>query len=178
MMRDSETTQSSIRRRVRLPKLRAKPGARPGTIVVDPAAPKPRIRVMAYDREHVAETDVTDIESLREQVGKHAVTWINVDGLGDANTLRQLGDVFGIHSLSLEDIAHVHQRAKVEQYDDHLFIVARMVHADGGAATEQVSLLVGSNFVLSFQERAGVTSRSVSSVPGTSAVSRNLSSHS
>ncbi len=154
-MRDSETTQSSIRRRVRLPKLRAKPGARPGTIVVDPAAPKPRIRVMAYDREHVAETDVTDIESLREQVGKHAVTWINVDGLGDANTLRQLGDVFGIHSLSLEDIAHVHQRAKVEQYDDHLFIVARMVHADGGAATEQVSLLVGSNFVLSFQERAG-----------------------
>jgi len=142
-------------RRVLLPSLRGEPGAMPGTIVVDPLAPAPKIRVIGYDRDSVSEFAIDDVAELTQHVDRHLVTWINVDGLGDAETLRQLSRLFNIHSLAIEDVAHVHQRAKVEEYDDHIFIVARMLRTHGDVLTEQVSLVFGENFVLSFQEQAG-----------------------
>jgi magnesium transporter len=83
------------------------------------------------------------------------VHWINVDGLGDEATLRQLGEIFHLHRLALEDVVNTGQRSKVEHYADHLYIVAHQVHAEGGLTSEQVSMFVGSNFVLTFQEYAG-----------------------
>ena len=58
-----------------------------------------------------------------------AVIWVNVEGLGDAETIERLGAFFGLHPLALEDVVNAHQQAKVEDYGDHLFIVARMVSA-------------------------------------------------
>lgn len=141
-------------RRVNMP-TGTKPGTRPGTITVDPNAPAPVIRVTTYGPDAVDEHAVESVEDLPQYLNQRAVTWINVDGLGDAATLQRLGELFSVHPLALEDIAHVHQRAKVEEYDDQVFIVVRMVHDGAGKTTEQVSMILGEGFVLSFQERAG-----------------------
>ena len=89
--------------------------------------------------------------------------WLNVDGLGHADTLRRIGERFSLHPLALEDVVNVHQRPKFEAYDDHLFLIVRMPVAterEGDAQapvlrTEQVALFVGRGFVVTFQEIAG-----------------------
>jgi magnesium transporter len=87
---------------------------------------------------------------------KFAVTWINVDGVGHEDTVRQLGRIFQLHPLALEDVVHVHQRAKVELYGEQAFIVVRMpCPVNSHLETEQVSLFVGKNFVLTFLEDPG-----------------------
>ena len=134
----------------------SRPGAVPGTIHVSPESPRPVIHVMAYDHDEVAEYEIDDLDDLPEIIRQHRVSWINVDGLGDADTLRRLGKQFHLHALALEDVVNVHQRAKVESYDNHLFIVTRMIKmVDEELDTEQVSIFLGENYVLTFQEQAG-----------------------
>jgi magnesium transporter len=164
---------------------RTKPGAAPGAFRVDPQAPASVVSIIAYGAapEQIDEIAGCDLEMLPELCRRYPVTWVNVDGLGDAAVIERMGELFGLHPLALEDVVHVHQRAKVEDYDDKLFVVARMAwfpNHDGqnGAAsngssldvipdrdlkglvemrpeTEQVSLFLGENFVLTFQERPG-----------------------
>lgn len=142
------------RRRPRIHR-RTPPGASPGTIVAPPNAPRPIIRVIAYGSDAVEEREIKDLAEIKTWLTRWPVTWINVDGLGDAATIARLGEIFGLHSLALEDVVNVHQRAKLEDYGDHLFIVARMAHDGEKIETEQVSLFVGRNYVISFQERGG-----------------------
>lgn len=152
------TKKSSSRRaRRRHAARRAAPGAAPGTLIVDPRAPRPSIRVIGYGPEGIEDTRVETPADLKAQLGRHSVTWINVDGLGDAGVLQAIGELFDIHPLAMEDIVNVYQRPKLEEYEKHLFIVSRMPAADGDGslATEQISLFLGSDFVLTFQERAG-----------------------
>ncbi len=73
----------------------------------------------------------------------------------EAESIETLGRVFGLHRLALEDVVNVHQRPKVEEYRDHLFAVTRSATLDDRVDTEQLSLFVGSDWVLTFQERAG-----------------------
>jgi magnesium transporter len=80
---------------------------------------------------------------------------MNVDGLGDVRVIEELGEVFGLHRLALEDVVNTHQRAKVEAYGDVLFIVARMADVSRRTNTEQLSMFVASNFVVTLQEEAG-----------------------
>jgi len=80
------------------------------------------------------------------------VTWVNVEGLGDVEVIKQLADIFGLHWLALEDVLQVDQRAKVEQYGNHHFIVARMIMLRELLETEQISMFLGQNFILTFQE--------------------------
>ncbi|MFY9252830.1 MAG: magnesium/cobalt transporter CorA [Fuerstiella sp.] len=134
---------------------RAKPGARPGTISVDPESPVPRISVMQYGADSCNELNDVTVDKVSDLLNKYSVTWVNVDGLGDENIIQALGDIFGIHGLALEDIVNVHQRAKVEDFEDQLFIVARMVSIERSLQAEQISLIVGRNFVVTFQERQG-----------------------
>jgi len=165
---------------------RTKPGAAPGTFRVDPQAPAPVVSVIAYGPapEQIDEIARCELEALPELVRRYPVTWVNVDGLGDATVIERLGEMFGLHPLALEDVVHVHQRAKVEDYDDNVFVVARMAwfltdgeqeressdRSSGDDAsrhvrrtpghetrpdTEQVSLFLGKDFVLTFQERPG-----------------------
>jgi magnesium transporter len=134
---------------------RTQPGDRPGTVVADPDAPPPQISVMQYNDRHFTEAKDVDIDRVRECRNPEMVTWININGLGDARTIEAIGEAFGLHRLVQEDIVNVHQRAKVEVFDDHLFIVARMVSLDDNLSTEQISIILGDNFVLTFQERIG-----------------------
>jgi len=132
-------------------------GAQPGTLVISEGSPLPRIRVMTYGPGELNEQDIRDVDQLRGVLQANKTSWIDVQGLGDENTLKRLADFFGIHPLSLEDVVNVPQRPKVEVFDNHLLLIARMAILESQATTsrEQVSLLVGNNFVLTFQERYG-----------------------
>ncbi len=140
------------RRRSVLPK---QPGASPGLLAADPEAPRPEVSVIAYGPESVVEVPIGDVESIRQYLGTQPVTWVNVDGLGDAATVAKIGEIFGLHRLAMEDVINVHQRPKVEQYGDHTYIVAREVTLGECLETEQISIFLGKNYVLTFQERAG-----------------------
>jgi magnesium transporter len=131
------------------------PGSGPGSLVADPQSPKPAIRVIAYGPDGIVERSVDTPEGVREFLGVWPVTWVNVDGLGDLATITQLGTIFNLHVLAIEDVVNVHQRAKVEQYPDYYFIVGRMVELNARVETEQLSLFLGKNFVLTFQEIPG-----------------------
>ena len=130
-------------------------GEVPGTLHVDPKAPPPVVRVMTYGPEGCEEQEVADVTSLAGLLHKAPVTWVNVDGLGDADTITAVGDAFHLHPLALEDVVNVPQRPKVEQYGEQLFLVTRMASLNGHLETEQLSLYLGKDFLLTFQERVG-----------------------
>jgi magnesium transporter len=136
-------------------KRRAPVGASPGTIFPDPDAAASAVRLVAYDEQNLIEEDVTDLASLRGRVREHAVTWVNVDGLGDESVIQRVADAFDMHLLAVEDIVHVNQRPKVDDYGDHRLIVLRMLRSNDSLETEQFSLLLGPGFVLTFQEQKG-----------------------
>jgi magnesium transporter len=123
--------------------------------VQDPQAPRPVMQVIAYGPAEFIEKNIALPDELPPLLGKYPVLWLNVDGLGDAETIRKVGEIFGIHPLALEDIVNVHQRPKVEPYDKHLFIVLHMLLTGTRLNTEQLSLFLGSDWVLTFQERHG-----------------------
>ncbi len=130
-------------------------GSVPGTLTVDPEAPSPVVRMIAYGPEELEEETITDLSRLKDSLGKMPVTWVNVDGLGDAATIARIGEIFDLHPLALEDVVNVHQRAKAELYHEQVFIVNRMVSLNEQLDTEQLSIFLGRNFVLTFQERQG-----------------------
>jgi len=136
-------------------KRRAPPGAAPGTLVADPSAVAPRVHLLAYGPDGIEERDVSAVNDLEISIGKWPVNWINVDGLADLELIRRLGETFGIHDLALEDVVNVHQRPKVEEFAEHLFIVTRMVQGGRPATKEQLSIFLGERFLLTFQEIPG-----------------------
>lgn len=143
------------RHRKRRLRVKIKPGTRPGTVRAPADAPPPRIHAIAYSASDIAESEITDVKQIPPLLAQWSVVWINVDGLGDAKTVRQIGELFGLHDLALEDVVNVFQRAKVEPFDDYVYVVARMPVGDQDHPTEQLSLFFGTNFVLTFQERVG-----------------------
>lgn len=134
---------------------RAPPGTAPGTLLDAPGAAPPTIRVIGYGPDDIVEAEVATPEGLRDHLGHWPVLWVNVDGVGHADTLRRVGEVFGLHRLALEDVVNVPQRAKVEEYGDHLFLVARMAWHQESECSEQLSLFLTAGVVITFQERAG-----------------------
>jgi magnesium transporter len=147
---------TSLHERLRRPRRRrAAPGSPPGTLLPDPQAPRPVMQIIAYGPAEFIEKDIASPEEVLPLLGQYPVLWLNVDGLGDAGTLRKFGDIFSIHPLALEDVINAHQRPKVEPYDRYLFIVLQMLLAGPRLDTEQLSLFLGANFVVTFQERPG-----------------------
>ncbi|HSG81913.1 MAG TPA: magnesium/cobalt transporter CorA [Gemmatimonadota bacterium] len=141
--------------RHRIP-LRTPPGTAPGTLVADPESPHPVVTVMAYDGEVLEERTTADLDDLLEFKDRRRVLWVNVDGLGDAATVERIGKIFGLHDLALEDVLNQHQRPKLEDYSSFLFFVARMPQfVEDSLHSEQLSLFLGQNFVVTFQEREG-----------------------
>jgi magnesium transporter len=146
-------TSSKKRIQRHLTTKRTQPGASPGTIAVDPAAAKPHIRVMAYGPESLVEKPEVNLDQIPNFLDRFPVTWVDVVGLGDAKTIEEIGRIFKLHPLALEDAAHADQRAKVEEYGDQLlFVIARLMKKNDRLHSEQISLFVGKNFVISFRE--------------------------
>ncbi|MCG3199707.1 MAG: Cobalt/magnesium transport protein CorA [bacterium] len=107
---------------------------------------------MAYGPSTVEEAELGSIHEIKAIRGKHPVTWISVQGLGDVATLRAIADLLDLHPLALEDVVNVHQRAKADYYENRLFLVARVAFLGEELESEQVSFFLGEDFVLSFQE--------------------------
>lgn len=144
------------RRRRARPSRRAPAGSPPGLLTVDPEAPPPECRAIAYGPDALVEVAVNDLGDLPELRRAHPVLWLDVIGLGDADRIAAIGRLFGLHPLALEDVVHVHQRPKLERYPGVDFLVARMPSREGADLDlEQVSLFLGEGFVVTFQERAG-----------------------
>ncbi len=135
-------------------------GAPPGTIEYsgEQRVDQIRIRFFDYDEERLEEKEVTSIEECFELRERESVSWINLDGLHDTETIQSIGNRFGLHPLLLEDVVHTTQRPKLEEYEDHMFLVLRMLRFDSERKvihSEQLSLVLGPGFVISFQEIPG-----------------------
>lgn len=131
------------------------PSVPPGTLVVDPDAPRPVLSIFAYGPNGHVEEQASTVDRALELSRAHPITWINVDGLGDAAVIEALGRAFDLHPLALEDVVNVHQRAKVEAYEACDFIALRVVEKIAPLCTEQISLFLKKGVVITFQERAG-----------------------
>ena len=131
-------------------------GALPGSIERggDPISEKCRITRISYNATLAEEEIIDTVAELNEAVPEDRVYWFRLEGIADSEMLRRLGEAFELHPLALEDVVNTHQRCKVEDYGDHLFVVIRMParEANGDMITEQVSLFIGDGFVVSIHE--------------------------
>ncbi len=137
-----------------------KRGLPPGTPVFigDKKVEKARISFIDYNEARFEEEEVEEIEKCFPFKDTSSVTWINIDGLHQVDIIEKLGKHFDLHPLVLEDIVNTHQRPKVEEFENYLFIVLKMLYYDDESnetQIEQVSLILGKSFVISFQERQG-----------------------
>ncbi len=145
-------------RRRRNPSIR--PGLAPGTLAIDGKHTEGpvRITVIDYDAVHFSEKQVTDVEECYPFRDTGTVTWINIDGLGNTGIIEKIGKHYQIHPLILEDILNTGQRPKMEDLGAYLYINLKMLQLAGPDKRikgEYVSMILGANFLISFQEDEG-----------------------
>ena len=142
------------------PKITHKVGLPPGSIVYT-GTPKDRptgIATLQYNAEKADLKTLNSLEEVDVASGEHAVTWVNFDSLHDVDLIIRAGQRFGIHNLTLEDIVNVGHNPKMEEYDNYLFLARKMIKPDpeqGDFRVEQISFVLGENYLLTFQEHRG-----------------------
>ncbi|MEH1779327.1 MAG: magnesium/cobalt transporter CorA [Nostoc sp.] len=153
-----------VRKLRRLPKIATKryedefrhqPGTLPGTIIIDADAPLPIIFLIDYNQTNFTREQIATPEECVSYLEMESISWVDVQGLGSQDILQRLGNVFELHPLVLEDVVNVPERPKTEDYEDQLLFIARMVVAKErtcGFYSEQVSLILGKNYLLTVQE--------------------------
>ncbi|MGB0950239.1 MAG: magnesium/cobalt transporter CorA [Marinirhabdus sp.] len=116
-----------------------------------------KVEIIDYGKDHYERTDAEDVQAAFQFKGTQHVTWINVNGLNNTAEIERLGNNYRLHPLIQEDIVSTGQRPKMDEYEDYLFMVFKMLHySEGGDfMNEHVSLVVGKDYVLSFQEADG-----------------------
>jgi magnesium transporter len=137
-----------------------KAGLPPGSLVHigEKKAERTRITIIDYDGETFQEKEAKSVEECFSFKETATVTWINIDGVHESELVGKLGTHFGVHPLILEDIMTTAQRPKMEDMGDYIYVVLWMLSSGkgkDGVVSEQVSLILGPNFVISFQESAG-----------------------
>jgi len=135
-------------------------GLPPGTLIHIGKENKDKVKttVIDYDEKKFQEKEIEEIKECFPYKDKPTVTWINIDGVHQMDIIEKAGENFGLHSLTLEDIVNTGQRPKLEEFDDYIFIVIKMLSYNDNLKRielEQVSLVLGDNYVLSFQEKEG-----------------------
>lgn len=134
-----------------------KVGLSPGTLVYTgkERVEKVGISIIDYDQSQFEEKEAKSVEECFPFKEKPTVTWINVDGIHEPEIVEKIGKYFEVHPLVLEDIVHTDQRPKIEDFDKYIFVVLKMLLYDeekSEVKSEQISLILGPNFVISFQE--------------------------
>lgn len=137
-----------------------KKGMSPGSLIFtgEQKTQKVSISLFDYNSGNFSETSVDDLNELEKYKNNSNVTWINVIGLHDINILDKIGNIFEIHPLVLEDILNVSHSPKIEDYESYLFLVVKMINYKEGLNildVEQVSLIIGKNYIITFQEKNG-----------------------
>jgi len=116
------------------------------------------ITVITYNEQEYEEKELKNIEECFPFSHKSGVTWLNIDGIKDTTLIEEVGNYLGLHHLLIEDIANTGQRPKIEDFEDYLFIILKMIYCNNfkdDIEIEQVSVILGPDFVISFQERKG-----------------------
>jgi len=116
-----------------------------------------RLTLIDYKENHFEEVvDVDDIWQMRLP-SPDSVSWLDVSGIHEVEVIKEIGHHLNIHPLIMEDIASPNQRPKMEMFDDQMYIVARMLHVgdDGAIQEEQISIILGKSYIISFQELPG-----------------------
>ena len=137
-----------------------KAGLPPGSLVHIGKKPvhEPIITVIDYNEQEYHKTVVNSVEDCFPFKDRDTVTWINVDGVHQSDVVSKLCDHFGIHPLVQEDIMHTNQRPKMEDYENYIYIVMKMIYSDpenDDIDLEQLSIVAGKNYLLTFQEYSG-----------------------
>lgn len=144
-------------------KLRSrKAGLPPGSLVHigEIKTARPSITVIDFGPDKLHEATLAKISELRDYHRQNDVLWINLYGVHEPHILAAVGEMFGLHPLVLEDILNTDQRQKVDRYDNYLYVVLHRYMLAAGAldlAQDQISVVVGRNLVLTFQERQSKT---------------------
>ena len=147
-----------------LPKLTKKDsqiaGLPPGTPVYvgEPRTDPVTISVINYNRDKIAEKADLKPEDCKAFINKPEVTWINVNGIHEPETITRIGEAFGLHPLIIEDIMNTQQRPKIEDYGDSIFMVLKMLEYDATEKDikfEQMSVVLTKDYLLTFQEKPG-----------------------
>ncbi|MBE0617575.1 MAG: magnesium/cobalt transporter CorA [Proteobacteria bacterium] len=138
----------------------AKTGLPPGTLVhIGEAGAHPAtIDLIDYDAARTEERRLASADDIPRYLDTQTVSWVDVTGVHDVDLVGRVGAILGIHPLVLEDIVNTHQRPKAEVYEGHLFVVLKMIRYDAETSrvdAEQVSLILGPHYVVTFQERPG-----------------------
>ena len=129
------------------------PGTSPGTLVErPPEAIRPlSIQVIDYTEDEYTDSTVGTVDELALYLAKPSTTWVNIDGYCPPDMLQQLGEMYNLHALALEDVINTGQRSKVESYDSKLFVIlARPILDEDGVRSEQLNFFLGDNYLLSF----------------------------
>ncbi|MBW6518608.1 MAG: magnesium/cobalt transporter CorA [ANME-2 cluster archaeon] len=139
-----------------------KVGLPPGTLqhIGEKKAETVKISILDYDETNLEEKVAKTVEECFPFKEKPTVTWINVDGLHQVDIIETIGKHFDVHPLIMEDIVHTDQRPKMEDFGHYIFIVMKMLQfneSNNEIMGEQISLILGNNFVISFQEMEGDT---------------------
>jgi magnesium transporter len=116
------------------------------------------IEVIEFDENTIETRQIQDIEELRSVRSSKLTSWVNIIGVHNPEWVSQIGEIFELHLLTQEDVLNTGQRPKCEEYDCHIFLVLKMIQSDETdyrISSEQLSLIVGENYLLTFQERKG-----------------------
>ncbi|MDJ0508629.1 MAG: magnesium/cobalt transporter CorA [Crocosphaera sp.] len=131
------------------------PGSEPGKLNIEPDAKPSRIVLIDYGQDHaIRKVDVTP-KALTPYLGTNTISWMDIQGLGSERILKQIGEIFKLHPLLLEDVVNVPQRPKVEDYNEQLMMIVQMVRPkenEEGFESEQVGFVLGTRYLLTFQE--------------------------
>ena len=134
---------------------RAPVGAPPGTLITDPSSTDPVLHLITYDGASITDIPDASTEAVIGEMASGKILWLDVSGVGDAEFIAKIGEIFQIDRLVLEDVVNLHQRPKVEAYGDSIYIVTHMYDGLSAASREQLSIFLSGHFVITFQERPG-----------------------
>ena len=132
-------------------------GAPPGTIIYTGENKGDRIKIslIEYNENDFVEHEFYDLSECISHIKPELVKWINVEGVHKPEVLEKIGKLYNIHPLTLEDIAHVDQRPKFEDFDNYVVAIMKMISFEKTVIAEQLSIVLLDNMVISFQEPHG-----------------------
>lgn len=132
-------------------------GAPPGTLIYmgPPRTETPKVTLIEFNEQEYIEKDYSDINDCLLSARKGYIKWINVDGVHQTEIVEKLGKHYDLHPLTLEDIVHVDQRPKFEDYEDYIFCIMKMITYREETHSEQLSLILKGDTVITFQEPTG-----------------------
>ena len=142
-------------KRASLKKRRSPVGASPGTLIADPSARRSELRLTLISPEKNKTIDNASIADVTRNCDHWPLIWLDCVGLGSVPLIEEIGRIFKLHPLALEDVVNTGQRPKVDFFDSHAFVVLSMIDDVATNRYEQIAVFFGAKFVVTFQEREG-----------------------